>query len=684
MLQRLGASLVKFKSKLAGAIERILSDKLMDTVSVKDFGAKGDGVTKDTASFIAAASAVREGGKILVPSGDYLVDTIISKPVSFIGEGQGSSVLIFDNSAGMNDGIVFTAPTKQDVEFGCSHLSIRTSGGHGRNAIYTPRGAGLNALRLKPTFAHLSFYSESTNEEYEGFSQKYSWLWAFNCGDSWQFTIDRIDAVGSYQAKLPYTSQFLDGFIRTAPEEGILSMRVMNITSHNIANFFEIQKKTYFVMTNVDCARALRGIYDAPDRVFETNRYAYGECICTNLGINAQLEPIRLDNRFLLVVNGGFIHRAANAHDHGREWVGINLTRPRLCTFQGVEIGVARGYTGRKVGLRLDAGDANNFSNISFGLLDVGIEIGKTGSTYGANHATKINNLAIHSDVTTMLNLISCRKLSVCGYSGSSQFTLGNFVTNADPNTNTATYADIDGYNLFTENSIILRNSASNADSKQWRIDTRNGYTMATQTDTGAAGDNALIMARTGTKVDRIELRTKAEPGGYAYINAPEVHVGGTFKPSKANVYDCGTAGTPWRGGYTQVAFTITSDMRVKRDITPLREMDALLDAWSEVDWYQYRLMDDNELHMGVMAQEILAIFQSHGLDATKYGIVQYNAWEDQYNDEGELVLAAGDLYTVNYSEAQALECAMLRRELKRVKDATDRVSQANAVRQNT
>jgi hypothetical protein len=44
--------------------------KLSDMVSVKDFGAKGDGVTDDTASLTAAFSV---GGDIYVPEGDYLI-----------------------------------------------------------------------------------------------------------------------------------------------------------------------------------------------------------------------------------------------------------------------------------------------------------------------------------------------------------------------------------------------------------------------------------------------------------------------------------------------------------------------------------------------------------------------------------------------------------------------------------
>lgn len=84
MLQRLGASLVKFKHYIVGAIERTLASRLSDTINIKDFGAKCDGVTDDTDvinDIIKGArggmikidfpygSTVKIAGTILVPQG---------------------------------------------------------------------------------------------------------------------------------------------------------------------------------------------------------------------------------------------------------------------------------------------------------------------------------------------------------------------------------------------------------------------------------------------------------------------------------------------------------------------------------------------------------------------------------------------------------------------------------------
>ena len=123
--------------------------------------------------------------------------------------------------------------------------------------------------------------------------------------------------------------------------------------------------------------------------------------------------------------------------------------------------------------------------------------------------------------------------------------------------------------------------------------------------------------------------------------------------------------------------------------------------AWGRVGFKQYRFKEavekkgaDARLHVGVIAQHILAAFEAEGLDATKYGIVCHDSWEDQYeyetvtdqeavlDEKGNVVTpekthqvkrfvkTAGDVYTVRYEEALALEAAYQRWRLKKIEEA--------------
>jgi len=90
-----GAALIGYLAPYTGAVARTQYDKNADVISVKDFGAKGDGVTDDTAAFRAAALALSTtGGTILVPVGVYIVKSCRLYPgTRMLGAGSGNTFL---------------------------------------------------------------------------------------------------------------------------------------------------------------------------------------------------------------------------------------------------------------------------------------------------------------------------------------------------------------------------------------------------------------------------------------------------------------------------------------------------------------------------------------------------------------------------------------------------------------
>ncbi len=104
---------VTFLAAGSGATQRTALDKLRDVVSVKDFGAVGNGVADDTAAIQAAMTALADNSLITFPPGIYVVsptlssDYILKLPdvnnIAILGDG---AVIKVKNSAGNYRGII--------------------------------------------------------------------------------------------------------------------------------------------------------------------------------------------------------------------------------------------------------------------------------------------------------------------------------------------------------------------------------------------------------------------------------------------------------------------------------------------------------------------------------------------------------------------------------------------------
>ena len=106
---------VPFLQAGTGAVQRTVQSKLRDTVSVKDFGAVGDGVTDDSAAVQAAINTMTTGGTLVFPFGTYKINTSILVPYSNITIiGNGSTIdatTLAYNGAVRGSGAVFRVVT---------------------------------------------------------------------------------------------------------------------------------------------------------------------------------------------------------------------------------------------------------------------------------------------------------------------------------------------------------------------------------------------------------------------------------------------------------------------------------------------------------------------------------------------------------------------------------------------
>ena len=121
-----GSALIGYTSGVTGAVARTVEAKQKETISVKDFGAVGDGITDDTAAFTAAIEYAMlsnadsfTAASIMIPSGKYLITKnnflgdinfstvgagIVARAYfSMIGEGWSSEILWRPTSAIVGD-----------------------------------------------------------------------------------------------------------------------------------------------------------------------------------------------------------------------------------------------------------------------------------------------------------------------------------------------------------------------------------------------------------------------------------------------------------------------------------------------------------------------------------------------------------------------------------------------------
>lgn len=183
-------------------------------------------------------------------------------------------------------------------------------------------------------------------------------------------------------------------------------------------------------------------------------------------------------------------------------------------------------------------------------------------------------------------------------------------------------------------------------------------------------------------------------PGQYLRLES-------SIYPKTDGAFSLGSSSFKWSQLYASTGSINTSDERLKQEIADIP--DEVLDAWEAVDFQQFRFKDAvakkgdaARLHTGLIAQRIIEVFQSHGLDPFRYGLVCYDEWEAQeaqyttstyhhdaeYDSNGNLLRDAydeteqilrrdaqdaGSIYSVRYDEALCLEAACQRRRLARI-----------------
>jgi len=144
-IANLYANEIQYTQGGTGSVYRSVENRLRDTVSVKDFGAVGDGVTDDT---VAIQAAIDASSTIEIPADSYVNNTVIDFGKAVVKGGEGSTLL--------GVGATFSGASGADIyNFSVSDLTLDGLGTSGQTG-------------LRSDYAHRCLYNNVVVQRYDG------------------------------------------------------------------------------------------------------------------------------------------------------------------------------------------------------------------------------------------------------------------------------------------------------------------------------------------------------------------------------------------------------------------------------------------------------------------------------------------------------------------------------------
>lgn len=183
----------------SGAVQRTVQSKLRDVVSVKDFGAVGNGIADDTAALNAAFAMT--GRTVFIPAGTYLHNTLAAPACAgIVGEGSFASVLKPSAS-------VSVALTIGNVGGYPSYLSnFGINGTNTTNATGILFGGGISCATLAEDIYVQQFQGASGKAYHFGdvLKSNFTRLTAYQCGTG--FYVEDFGTFGGFPTTLRFAS----------------------------------------------------------------------------------------------------------------------------------------------------------------------------------------------------------------------------------------------------------------------------------------------------------------------------------------------------------------------------------------------------------------------------------------------------------------------------------------------
>ena len=680
-------------------------------MSIKDFGAVGDGSNDDTSAFnaaIAYANSVGTGVSIRVPAGTYIITSntaTISAPMSWAGDGRATSKLFFRNCNGFNYNLTALSALKVSSKISDLFFGTNTTGYIGLSYVGSDT-AGANDANIE--FDCCQFNSERI------------FTASVSVTAEWNYAVYLSGADGTF-----FTNCYIQGSTNNNTYAGLttstglylINSTRVTLTACSFYNFgtavqVEGQSESLFanqctfvavgygvkftnlispcnnhVLTQSTWASYIREIlFDTPAAGAAYS--AEGNYIADNFFLEREPNAAKADYAAIEAnVRYSSIHNNMCQSNTSTTTPSYGI----IITQQGNTLNnnefLAKDYCYKII----DTGTG------SYSVADSGITLtGVTAFSTGATDKFVENTYSASVGVTATKNqyayahtLGDLNRYVLANFNGPA-FKLGDnksgnqnryvdFLSNRLSFTascagttlsTTGTPALAVGYTVYSSTGISL-GTITGGSGDSWTVSIGGTYDSQTMTAIGTESYDTRILSLGGSY--------SVAGQGIQYLYGDTHRFSGAVQPQTDNSVSCGAASFRWSVVYAATGAINTSDERVKEQITSIN--DAVLDAWATVEWCQFKYKDavaqkgdKARFHIGIIAQQVKSAFEAKGLDAFEYGILCHDTWdaeEEKRTKEGELISAAkeaGDLYSIRYEEALALEAALMRRELKRLK----------------
>ena len=657
----------------------MLKDRFADVVNVKDFGAKGDGVTDDTAAIQAAFDS---SSSIFFPDGSYLVSSTLEVPFGV---------------------------DRRDF-FGTCRPNANTKNAQRKGAVifFTQEDVGINIRSSQSQFYMLGFSGDETNED------------SLLCLNFEKLVnTDDVDAhcvfCSFFNAKTACAVQGRS----TTVMDNLFSMVCVGVNLRWPTSGYEYEDEA---QTPPFANRAIRILRNRKHGIG-----ALGSASSALVQNDGDVLRSAIISQNMLDVGGTLIRDTKGLENCLITGNVVDLSGHAAIISSGSVLntsiyGNAFSFRVSKVENSVNPYTYRNLINLSGtvdgllitqnffgGFSQHGISISAT----TAKDVCVANNLFDCSGVTNPELAYRVGLVTTTGINGL-QFE-GNVFTGTLTNMTAALAAPVGGITraIVTGNQLggLPLASSYNIFSSPIRIENAtNKKECVNTTDQGGVfnigndSENTTVLNFVDSTRDtaRIRFTSPTDQLSFSFYTPSSADQDAAVYASSTQHETC-TLGRPsylWKEVFASTGTINTSDSRCKSSVASAS--DALLDAVGNIPIHTFQFTDAVEkkgsdaarFHVGVIAQEVASAFEAQGLDAARYGLFCHDEWQDEYEtvevidqpevlgEDGEVVTpavthteqklmtAAGDRYGIRYEELLTLECARLRRELDRIKTA--------------